>query len=127
MSGPYSGNLLHIDSHRTSRKHPHCQVVEDDASREIVAARETWNPVTNQDSIAGHGRSCGPCLGLISVVIVAVNTDRGSEFFSNQKAKNPDSKSAFEKYLEKKGIKHIPSSPNNPQTNGIIRTTMAGV
>ena len=53
-----------------------------------------------------------------NVVISQVNTDRGSEFFSNQKKRNPDSKPEFEKHLISERMKHIPSSVGNPQTNG---------
>ncbi len=44
------------------------------------------------------------------VDIKAVNTDRGSQFYSNKKGI-----SAFEKFLEEQGIDFIPSKRNNPQ------------
>ena len=50
--------------------------------------------------------------------ILAVNTDRGSRFYANKKGKKGKGKSQFQKYLERKGINHIPSRRNNPQTNG---------
>jgi putative transposase len=50
--------------------------------------------------------------------IRAVNTDRGPQFYANKKDKKGKGKSQFQKYLEKKGINHIPSRRNNPQTNG---------
>lgn len=43
-----------------------------------------------------------------------VNTDRVTQFYSNKS----QGTSKFEKYLESKKIKHIPSRRNNPQTNG---------
>ena len=46
--------------------------------------------------------------------ICEVNTDRGTQFFSN----HPHSMNKFEKYLYDVGINHIPSRRNNPQTNG---------
>ena len=49
-----------------------------------------------------------------SSTIREVNTDRGSEFYSN----HPDSMSRFQEYLEAEGIKHVPSRKSNPQTNG---------
>ena len=53
-----------------------------------------------------------------NVIIQQANTDRGTEFYSNKKYRNPGSKSQFEQYLLSEGIKHIPSRVNNPQTNG---------
>ena len=49
-----------------------------------------------------------------NVWIREVNTDRDSRFYSN---KNPGT-SAFEHYLKREGIRHIPSRKGNPQTNG---------
>lgn len=49
---------------------------------------------------------------------VAVNTDRGSQFYANKQNKKGTSMTEFQKYLASKGIRHIPSRRNNPQTNG---------
>ena len=56
----------------------------------------------------------------VNGVIFAINSDRGSQFYANKKGKKGKGKSQFQKYLEKKRIKHIPSRRNNPQTNGKI-------
>ena len=45
-----------------------------------------------------------------------VNTDRGSQFYSN----HPDSVSVFQQFLLDNGMRHIPSRRNNPQTNGKV-------
>ncbi len=50
--------------------------------------------------------------------IYAINTDRGPQFYANTWGKKGKGKSQFEKYLERKRIKHIPSRKGNPQTNG---------
>jgi len=54
----------------------------------------------------------------VNSVTLAINTDRGSQFFANKKGKKGKGKSQFQKYLERMRIKHIPSRRNNPQTNG---------
>jgi len=47
----HSGSLLHGDSHRTSIKHPYCILWMDDASRKILAGKESKTPITNKISI----------------------------------------------------------------------------
>ena len=115
----HSGSLLHGDGHRTSIKHPYCILWLDDASRKLLAGRETKEAINNQTSIETMQEAINHA-ETYNVTIRQVNTDRGPEFFSNQKEKNPKSKSKFEKYLIEMGIKHIPSRRNNPQTNGKI-------
>ena len=115
----HSGSLLHGDSHRTSIEHPYCMLWMDDASRKLLSGVESKTPLTNKHSIATM-REAIKAAKEYQVIIRQVNTDRGSEFFSNQKSKNPGSKSQFERYLLSEGIKHIPSSVGNPQTNGKI-------
>ena len=115
----HSGSLLHGDSHRTSVNHPYCMLWMDDASRKILSGVESKTPLTNKHSISTMKEAIKAAKEY-NVIIRQVNTDRGSEFFSNQKSKNPGSKSQFEQYLLSEGIKHIPSSVGNPQTNGKI-------
>ena len=45
-----------------------------------------------------------------------VNTDSGSQFYSN----HPDSVSVFQQFLPDSGIRHMPSRRNNPQTDGKV-------
>lgn len=47
-------------------------------------------------------------------VILVINTDRRSQFYTNKKGKG---KFQFQIFLEIIGIKHITSWRNNPQTN----------
>jgi hypothetical protein len=49
-----------------------------------------------------------------NIQIGEVNTDRDPRFYSNKSSGT----SAFEQYLEREGIRHVPSRKGNPQTNG---------
>lgn len=51
---------------------------------------------------------------LFHAFIKDVNTDRGTQFYSN----HPKSKSQFQEFLEQNDINFVPSRKNNPQTNG---------
>lgn len=113
----HSGSLLHGDSHRTSNKHPHCILWLDDASRKLLSGREINGTINNKISIETFKEAIKSA-SKFNVLIKQANTDRGPEFYSNKKNKNPDSKSEFEKFLSSEGIRHIPSGINNPQTNG---------
>ena len=113
----HSGSLVHGDGHRTSIKHPYCILWMDDSSRKLLAGMESKEPLTNKHSIKTMRQTIKSAQEY-NVIIKQANTDRGSEFYSNKKNKNKNSKSEFEKFLIKVGIKHIPSRVNNPQTNG---------
>lgn len=113
----HSGSLLHGDGHRTTENHPHCLMWEDDASRRVLAGIESKKPITNELSIKTMKKAMQEAVKY-NVTIFQANTDRGTEFFSNKKTKNPGSKSKFEKFLVEQGIQHIPSRIKNPQTNG---------
>ena len=89
----------------------------DDASRKILAGLESDTPITNELAIKSLKQAIKEA-GKYACIIHQVNTDRGTEFFSNKKKFNKNSKSKFELFLEKQGIKHILSRVNNPQTNG---------
>ena len=115
----HSGSLLHGDGHRTSVKHPYCMLWMDDASRKLLSGIESKTALTNKHSIQTM-REAIQAAKEYNVIIHQANTDRGTEFYSNKKYRNPGSKSQFEQYLLSEGIKHIPSRVNNPQTNGKI-------
>ena len=109
----HSGSLIHGDWHRTTENHPHAIVWMDDSSRKILSYGEFEHP-TAENSIGTiknaieHGK-------LYNIQIRAVNTDRGSQFYSNK-----GGKSSFQAFLEENGIRFIPSRKNNPQTNGKV-------
>ena len=108
----HSGSLVHGDWHRTTENHPHCILWEDDASRRILAGGEfkSANAINSIKTFKKAQKEAGE----YNVFIKQVNTDRGTEFFSNKK----ESTSKFQQYLKKQGIQHIPSRIKNPQTNG---------
>jgi hypothetical protein len=56
----------------------------------------------------------------VNGLIQAINTDRGSQFYPNKRDINGEADSVFREYLESKGIKHVSSKRNNPQTTGKI-------
>ena len=115
----HSGSLLHGDGHRTSVEHPYCMLWMDDASRKLLSGVESKTALTNRHSIQTM-REAIQAAKEYNVIIQQANTDRGTEFYSNKKYRNPGSKSQFEQYLLSEGIKHIPSRVGNPQTNGKI-------
>lgn len=110
----HSLSLLHGDWFEWNGKHV-CGF-EDDASRKMLSLMEfeaangenTLRLFKESEKIAqGHHGS-----------ILAVNTDRGSQFHANKQNKKGTSMTEFQKYLDSRGVKHIPSRRNNPQTNG---------
>lgn len=108
----HSFSLVHGDWHRTTEDHPHVIVWLDDASRYALTGAEYPN-ANMENSIKTMQDAIGKAIEY-HTVILDVNTDRGTEFFSN----HPNSTSKFQEYLKDNGIKHVPSKRNNPQTNG---------
>jgi len=115
----HSGSLVHGDTHRTSENHPYCIVWLDDASRNAMSGIETDQPSTNETAIVSFKEAMRSA-AIYNLRICQVNTDRGTEFFSNKKDMNKNSKSSFEVFLAQNEIQHIPSRVKNPQTNGKI-------
>lgn len=91
---------------------------EDDASRKILAIGE-FAHATADNAIAVLQRAEEASTEYLSH-ITAVNTDQGSQFYASGGEKKRQGVSRFERYLKSRGIKHIPSRRNNPQTNGKI-------
>jgi putative transposase len=112
---PHTGDMLHADYHRTSEQHPFCIFWLDDASRKILAAGE-FEQATKENAIETF-KLAEKEMENVGWHVLRVNTDRGSQFFAN---KGENAQSGFQKYLEGKGIKFIPSRVNNPQTNGKV-------
>jgi putative transposase len=108
----HSGSLLHTDWHRKSESHPYAIAFLDDASRKVVACGE-FDSANAENSVRVLRMAIAHCQEY-SLQIQEINTDRGSHFYNNKS----ELKSEFEAALEDSGIRHIPSSPNNPQTNG---------
>lgn len=113
----HSGSLVHGDSHRTTIKHPYCILWLDDASRKVLSGIESKIKINNKIAIKSFKKAM-KVAEEDNVLIFQVNTDRGTEFFSNKKDKKKGSRSEFERFLIKEGKQHIPSRVKNPQTNG---------
>jgi len=91
---------------------------EDDASRKILSIGEFAN-ATTENAIAALQRAEDAAEAYRSRII-EINTDQGSQFYASGGEKKSKGISRFERYLSVRGIKHIPSKRNNPQTNGKI-------
>ena len=113
----HTGSLLHTDYHRTSLKHPHVILYEDDASRMILAGGEFPEETTaHAIEVLEAALAVAASWGLI---IREVNTDRGAEFFVSVKSDRPEpSPGQFQRFLAEHGIRHVVSRVQNPQTNG---------
>ena len=111
----YTGDMLHADYHRTSEQHPYCIFWLDDASRKILSAGE-FSQATKENAIFTF-KQAEKEIEKVGWQVLRVNTDRGSQFFAN---KGEDAQSGFQRYLEERGIRFIPSKAHNPQTNGKV-------
>ena len=94
-----------------------CCVVQDDASRKILAGIECMN-ATAEQSIKlvkqvldeyGHIRR-----------IREIITDHGTQFYANKRDKNGNAEHSFEQYLKSENVKHILCRYNHPQSNGKV-------
>lgn len=110
----HSLSLLHGDWFEWKGKHV-CGF-EDDASRKMLALME-FDAATGKNTLEVFKEAERVVEGY-NGYIDAVNTDRGAQFYANKQNKKGTSMTEFQKYLARKGIKHIPSRRNNPQTNG---------
>ena len=110
----YSLSLLHGDWFVWKDRHV-CGF-EDDASRKMLALRE-FDAATGENSLHVF-KEAERVVEEYNAYILAVNTDRGTQFYANTQNKKKTSMTRFQKYLKSRGIRHIPSRRNNPQTNG---------
>ncbi len=111
----HSLSLIHMDWFEYNKK---VIIAQDDASRCILAIGE-FEHATGKNSI-NILKEALLLAKSVNGTILAINTDRGSQFYANKKGKKGKGKSQFQKFLERKGIHHIPSRRNNPQTNGKV-------
>jgi putative transposase len=110
----HSLSLLHADWCEFNGKH--MIAYEDDASRKILSIGEFDNATT--ENAIEILKEAEEHVKIFNGYIEALNTDRGTQFYPNKRDKNGKAESIFKNYLESRGIKHIPSRRNNPQTNG---------
>ena len=110
----HSLSLFHADW----CEHNNVKVIayEDDASRNILALGE-FEHATGENTIKIL-KEAETAVAQYNGDILAINTDRGSQFYANAGEKKKKGISQFEQYLQDQGIRHIPSKRNNPQTNG---------
>ena len=114
----HSFSLGHMDIHE-SKAVPGKQVIvwEDDASRKILAGGEFDNATTNNaKKIVKEAKKAA--WDDYSALLIALNTDRGAQFYANKKGADGKGISEFETFLQEQEIQHIPSRRNHPQTNG---------
>ena len=107
----HSCSLVHGDWHRRTEKDPYAIIWLDDATRKILACGE-FSEATTDHSIETF-RGAIAHASSYRATIRQVNTDRGTQFYSNKKRP-----SRFEQFLMSQGIDFIPSRKQNPQTNG---------
>jgi putative transposase len=115
----HSFSLIHLDWHE-SKLIPgkHVCVVEDDASRRILSGGEFDQPLAEQN-IDLVRQALDLSQSEYSASLREVNTDRGSQFYANKyDTTGEKGVSEFELFLQQKGLKHILSRRNHPQTNG---------
>jgi len=114
----HSFSLGHMDWHESKINGKWVCVWIDDASRNILAGGEFKNANTkNSKKIVNEVLKQAE--EIYSSPLFALNTDKGTQFFNAKY--NGDGIRAFgefENFLKEKGIQHIPSKRNHPQTNG---------
>lgn len=115
----HSFSLGHMDYHVSKIVEGRQLIVwMDDASRKIIAGAE-FNEATTENAISIVKQAKHVAWDKYRAILIALNTDKGSQFYANTNDKNGKRGfSEFEKFLKKEGIKHIPSRRNHPQTNG---------
>jgi len=112
----HSGSLLHGDFHRKSEKLPHAILWLDDASRMILAGGEFSEP-TSEAAMATLEAALRRAAEW-NLEVREVNTDRGTQFFASPTDGEERGPNAFQRFLLERGIRHVVSRVNNPQTNG---------
>ena len=115
----HSFSLGHMDWHE-SKVIPGKWVCawEDDASR-LVPVGDEFDNATTENAIKVVKEVKKIAWEKYSALLLALNTDKGPQFYANKnKLDGERGMAEFEKFLEKEGIKHIPSKRNHPQTNG---------
>ncbi len=88
----------------------------DDASRKVLATAEVTR-ITSHNALQTLKQGIQEA-AVYNVLIHAVNTDRGSEFFANKQGKKQKNVHDFVAFIHAMDIRHIPSRIKNPQTNG---------
>jgi putative transposase len=112
----HSGSLLHADYHRTTEAHPHCILWLDDASRMILSGGE-FAEATSEHAIETLAEAL-EVAARWNLTVREVNTDRGAQFYANRRLGADPGLGRFQRFLGERGIRHVVSRVNNPETNG---------
>lgn len=114
----HSFSLGHMDYHESKFNRKWIIVWIDDASRLILAGGE-FNEANTDNAKAIIDEAIKKAYEIYSSVLRELNTDKGSQFYNSKfNKKGIRAFSEFEEYFRFKGIQHIPSKRNHPQTNG---------
>lgn len=113
----HSLSMAQIDWHESDINGKQVCVLIDDGCRKILVGNEFDN-ATAENSIA-LVQECLDRYGGIRK-IREILSDHGAQFYANKRDKDGRSEHTFEKFLERKGIKHILARVKHPQTCGKI-------
>jgi len=115
----HSFSLVHLDWHDSRAvKGKFVCAIEDDCSRQIICGDEFDNE-KQENNIELMNKAINIVREKYSAIIREANSDKGPQFYCNTKKKDGErGESKFEIFLKEKGINHIPSRRNHPQTNG---------
>ena len=113
----HSFSLLHTDW----TQYEDLQVIAylDDASRNILSLGE-FSEATSENALIALEEAENVAKEEYNTPILAINTDRGSQFYASARKGKKQGITTFQQTLHEKGIKHILSRKGNPQTNGKI-------
>jgi putative transposase len=112
----HSLSAVHLDWHEPSGGPKVC-VVEDDASRKILAGGE-FEHATVENTILLMKHVIEK-YGHIRVVRESI-TDHGCQFYANKRDKEGEADHAYEQFLAEQGIRQILCRYKHPQSNGKI-------
>jgi len=113
----HSFSLLHTDW--TQYEDLHVIAYLDDASRNILSLGE-FSEATSENALIALNEAEKTAVEEYNTPILAINTDRGCQFYSAERKGRKQGITQFQQTLLDKGIKHILSRKGNPQTNGKI-------
>jgi transposase InsO family protein len=117
----HSGSLLHGDFHQGSPQRPHVILWEDDASRMVLSGGEF--PTETAEQAIVTLRAALTRAENWNLRVDQVLTDRGCQFFVTPKEGTAvvsarGGQGQFQRFLKERGIHHVVSRVNHPQTNG---------
>lgn len=112
----HSLSAVHLDWHEPFGGPKVC-VIEDDASRKILAGGE-FECATVENTILLF-KAVIEKYGYIRIVRESI-TDHGTQFYANKRDKHGEAAHAYEQFLAEHGIKQILCRIKHPQSNGKV-------